>query len=119
MAQGGIYLDPNIAGKLLGDAPRGPPETEPVSGVELSQREADVVRLLAAGHTNKEMASKLAISIKTVETYKIRAMEKLGCRTRVEIVRYAAAKGWLHDSGADSRSARSPVLLADGVSGKA
>jgi DNA-binding NarL/FixJ family response regulator len=62
---------------------------------ELSDREAAVVRLTAEGHGNKEIAARLEVSTKTVETYKARAMEKLGLRSRVELVRYAAGRGWL------------------------
>jgi DNA-binding NarL/FixJ family response regulator len=51
--------------------------------------------LTAQGHSNKEIASQLSVSVKTVETYKARAMEKLGLRSRVDIVRDAAERGWL------------------------
>ncbi len=64
---------------------------------ELSEREADVHRLVAAGHSNKGIASRLNISVKTVETYKARAMEKLGFSSRVDVVRYAADQGWLRE----------------------
>ena len=62
---------------------------------ELSDREAEVVRLIARGFSNKEIAARLDVSIKTVETYKARASEKLNLRTRVDIVRYGVAHGWL------------------------
>jgi DNA-binding NarL/FixJ family response regulator len=65
------------------------------SANELSDREEEVLRLIARGHTNKDIAAKLAISVKTVETYKTRSMEKLGLASRTEIVRYAAQRGWL------------------------
>jgi len=70
----------------------GVPEAVPT---ELSAREREVVRLIALGHSNKEIAAQLEISVKTVETYKTRSMEKLGARSRVAIVRYAAERGWL------------------------
>jgi DNA-binding NarL/FixJ family response regulator len=54
-----------------------------------------VLPLVAAGHSNKVIANILHISVKSVETYKRRAMDKLGFRSRVELVRYAANKGWL------------------------
>jgi DNA-binding NarL/FixJ family response regulator len=97
VAAGGVYLDPAIAGRAVGRpdpacAPAGNPE------VSLSERETDVLRLVASGHSNKEIAGTLEISIKTVETYKARAMEKLGFRSRVDLVRYAAARGGLADS---------------------
>ena len=64
---------------------------------ELSEREADVLRLVAGGHSNKAISARLGISVKTVETYKARAMEKLGFRSRVDVVRYAADQGWLRE----------------------
>ena len=94
VAGGGTYLDPAIAGKLVGGGQSGfRPQGD--NGVELSEREADVLRLIAIGHSNKEISARLAISVKTIETYKARAMEKLGFKTRVDVVRYAASKGWL------------------------
>ncbi|MBN8875590.1 MAG: response regulator transcription factor [Rhodospirillales bacterium] len=93
---GGIYLDPAIAGRALG-RPEPACGAGAASEVSLSDREADVLRLVASGHSNKEIAGTLEISIKTVETYKARAMEKLGFRSRVDLVRYAAARGWLAD----------------------
>jgi DNA-binding NarL/FixJ family response regulator len=96
VACGGVYLDPSIAGKAVGRgdgcaAPTGLPQEPPA----LSDREGDVLRLVAGGHSNKEIAGTLSISVKTVETYKARAMEKLGFRSRVDLVRYASSQGWL------------------------
>jgi DNA-binding NarL/FixJ family response regulator len=51
----------------------------------------------AAGHSNKEIATRLDLSVKTVETYKARAVEKLGLATRADLVRYAVQQGWLQD----------------------
>jgi DNA-binding NarL/FixJ family response regulator len=61
----------------------------------LSAREREVFTLLAQGHTNQEMARRLALSVKTVETYRARIAEKLGLRTRAEIVRCALEVGLL------------------------
>jgi DNA-binding NarL/FixJ family response regulator len=58
-------------------------------------REAAVVRLTACGNGNKEIAAQLEISTKTVETYKTRALEKLGLHSRADLVRYAVGRGWL------------------------
>lgn len=63
--------------------------------VELSEREAEVVRRIALGYSNKEIATRLQVSVKTVETYKARSLEKLGLHGRVELVRYAISRGWL------------------------
>jgi DNA-binding NarL/FixJ family response regulator len=68
------------------------------SGVEnLSDRELEVLRLLAKGYSNKEVAATLHVSVKTIETYKVRSMEKLGLRSRVDLVRHANKHGWLRD----------------------
>lgn len=97
IAAGGVYLDPSIAGKLLGGAARHRPRSLRDKAVELSERETSVLQLVAAGHSNKEISAQLLISMKTVETYKSRAMGKLGFRTRVDVVRYASSRGWLTD----------------------
>ncbi len=62
---------------------------------ELSARERDVLRLTGQGFTNKEIAARLDVSVKSVETYKARAAAKLNLRTRAEIVRYVASRGWI------------------------
>jgi DNA-binding NarL/FixJ family response regulator len=87
-----MYLDPAIAAKAVAPAtPRQP-------GIDvLSDREISVLRLLAQGFTTKEIAENLAISIKTVETYKVRATEKLGLKSRVQIIRFAASQGWFDE----------------------
>lgn len=97
VAAGGVYLDPAVADKALPEPPQpgAPADAEP-----LSQREQEVLRLTARGFSNKEIAAQLNVSVKTVETYKQRAAEKLGLRTRADIVRYGAAHGWLDDLGA-------------------
>jgi DNA-binding NarL/FixJ family response regulator len=97
VAAGEVYLDPGMAGKVVGGFVRRTAETGPQSGAALSEREVEVARLTAAGHANKEIAARLELSIKTVETYRARAMEKLGLASRAELVRYAFQKGWLQD----------------------
>jgi DNA-binding NarL/FixJ family response regulator len=92
---GDLHIDPAIARKML-SAISGASAT-PARG-DLSEREEEVLRLAAQGFSLKEAAAKLALSVKTVETYKARATEKLGLRTRAEIVRYGAARGWLDES---------------------
>jgi DNA-binding NarL/FixJ family response regulator len=99
VAAGGVYLDPAIAGLAagvnLGQSPKHEAVTE--AGAELSERELEVLRLTALGNSNKMIATALRISVKTVETYKARAMEKRGFRTRVDIVRFAVSKGWMDE----------------------
>jgi DNA-binding NarL/FixJ family response regulator len=94
---GGMYLDPAVAGKVVGRPARDAASPQAGQTADLSGRETDVLRLVACGHSNKEISARLNISVKTVETYKARAMEKLGYRSRVEVVRYAAEKGWLYN----------------------
>ena len=64
---------------------------------ELTVRETDVLKLTALGHTTKETARRIDVGVKSVETYKARGMEKLGLKTRADLIRYAAAQGWLAD----------------------
>jgi DNA-binding NarL/FixJ family response regulator len=97
VAEGGLYLDPAIAGKVVGAGTRSTPHNPLGTPAELSERETEVLRLLAEGHTSKEISSRLSISVKTVETYKARAMEKLGFKSRVDVVRYAAGRDWLRE----------------------
>jgi DNA-binding NarL/FixJ family response regulator len=93
---GGLYIDPAIVGRVF--------ETNQVSkrlaarkGVSpaLTDREADVLKMAALGFTNKEIASRLDVGVKSIETYKARGLEKLGLKTRAELVRYASGQGWL------------------------
>lgn len=94
VAAGGVYLDPSIAGHAIDRIPNRLKEA--TNGrAELSEREVEVLRLTAVGHSNKAIANILRISVKSVETYKARAMDKLGFRSRVELVGYAVEKGWL------------------------
>jgi len=95
VAAGGIYLDPEIAGMAIGRELNAKCSSNVGQTVELSNREIEVLRLAAAGYSNKEVSSRLQIGVKTVETYKTRAMEKLGLDTRAELIRYAIVKGWL------------------------
>lgn len=92
ISMGGIYIDPGIAGVLL-SAVHPPHDDE--SHTDLSVRETEVLRLAALGHGTKSIAARLKIGPKSVETYKARAMSKLGFSGRVELVRFAAAEGWL------------------------
>lgn len=96
VARGERYVDPVIEAKIsaTGGGPGGPSGTG-----DLSPREREVVCLTAQGYSNKEIAGLINVGVKSVETYKARAAEKLGLRTRSEIVRYARLKGWLSQPG--------------------
>ena len=99
VAAGGVYLDPAVAGQVVGGfVRRSPSAGVPAEGAPLSEREEEVAQQTAAGHSNKEIASLLKLSVKTVETYRARAMEKLGLRNRSELVRYAVQQGWLREA---------------------
>jgi two-component system response regulator NreC len=98
VAAGNIFLDPAITGKVVGNyvgkaAVRGPRAQN-----ELSEREGEVLRMIAWGYSNKEIASRLDISVKTVEAHKANAMRKLDMRSRIDIVRFAILQGWMHDN---------------------
>ena len=69
------------------------------SGVSmLSDRETEVLRFVAQGHSNKEIAARLDLSHKTIEVHKANAMRKLGLAGRIELLQYALHVGWLHDA---------------------
>ena len=97
VAAGGVYLDPNVAEKVVGGFLQKTTKGAATKNAELSERELEVARLTAAGHGNKEIATRLDLSVKTVETYRARSLEKLGLKSRAELVRYAAQQGWLQD----------------------
>jgi len=97
IAAGGTYLDPNMPSPTSG-SPAGLHADPTRAERDLAGREVEVAQLLTRGHINREIAEQLDISIKTVETYKARIMEKLGLRSRADLVRYAIRQGWLHES---------------------
>ena len=94
VARKGTYVDPAIAGQMFSPHDATPGNVHRVVSALLTAREGAVLRLIALGQTNKEIAHELQVSMKTVETFKARALEKIGLRTRAEIVRYAAIQGW-------------------------
>jgi two-component system response regulator NreC len=80
-AAGGTYLDPALGARLAA-APAGPPDG-------LTDRELEVLRLLALGHTNAEVAEQMFLSVRTVESHRAAAARKTGRHSRAELVRYA------------------------------
>ncbi|MCA6111715.1 response regulator [Bradyrhizobium cenepequi] len=92
--QGDTYLDPAIAEKTSVTVLH-PPSAAGADDGKLSRREEDVLRLVAQGLSNKQIAGQLGVSIKSVETYKARASEKKGLRSRADIVRFGVSHGWL------------------------
>ena len=64
----------------------------------ITDRETEVLRLVAQGYSNKEIAARLELSTKTIEVHKANAMRKIGLTGRIELLQYALHQGWLHDS---------------------
>jgi DNA-binding NarL/FixJ family response regulator len=95
VATGGIYLDPVLAGKVVDDIVNQDTDGGRPDGLPLTERESQVVLRVAQGFSNKEIAAQLDISVKTVETHKLRCMEKLGLKSRAEVVQFALRQGWL------------------------
>jgi two-component system response regulator NreC len=91
-ANGGRYLDPALPTRTQPRDPRRRAATPLIT-----EREKEVLRLMAIGHSNKEIAADLVISVKTVEVHKANAMRKLGLRGRTDVVRYASLNGWLRE----------------------
>ena len=86
VAGGGGYVDPELGAKLV--TPNGSPALDP-----LSERERDIIQLLALGYTNQEIGGKLFISVRTVDTHRAHIMRKLQLGTRAELVMFALANG--------------------------
>ena len=94
--RGEVFVHSSMTRPLVNDLlDAGTVVKEQASGSRLSEREQEVLRLIAMGYTNQQIADKLFLSVKTVETYKARLMEKLGLRGRAELVRYAVSHGLL------------------------
>jgi two-component system, NarL family, response regulator NreC len=83
-AEGRTYLHPELGAKIASEPlkPAGPPD-------DLTEREVDILRLIALGHTNTEIAEQLFLSVRTVESHRARVQQKTGLTTRAELVRYA------------------------------
>jgi two-component system response regulator NreC len=85
-AVGESYLNPRLGARIASEPPPGPPD-------DLSEREIDVLRLIALGHTNAEIAEQLYLSVRTVETHRAHIQQKLLISTRAELVAYAIQRG--------------------------
>ena len=95
---GGHYVDSSLTARVtagfLGREGRGSTR----GGPTITEREAEVLRLIASGYSNKEIAQQLDLSVKTIEAHKANAMRKLDLTSRIDIVKYAILQGWLTDS---------------------
>jgi DNA-binding NarL/FixJ family response regulator len=98
VAGGRTYIDPSLARHVAGRMGTRVGARTGADRPSLSRREEEVLRLVAWGYSNKEIATRLALSVKTIETHKANAAQKLGLSNRIEIVRFALLQGWLHDS---------------------
>lgn len=85
-ARGETYLQPELGARLAAEPP-------PASADDLTDREVEVLRLIALGHTNNEIAEQLYLSVRTVESHRAHIQRKLGLSTRAELVRYALERG--------------------------
>jgi two-component system, NarL family, response regulator NreC len=89
-AGGGTYLEPQLGARLAAAAGVSPPE--------LTDRELEVLRLIARGQTNREVAERLFLSVRTVETHRARLQRKLGVSRRSDLVEYALERGLVEAS---------------------
>lgn len=94
---GGIYVDPAVAYRVFDAAARRRIGTGGATLPALTDRETEVLKLVSLGYSTKEIAHRLAVGSKSIETYKSRGMDKLMLKTRAELVRFASAQGWLSD----------------------
>jgi two-component system response regulator NreC len=92
VSAGGRYLHPELGARMV---QADMEERERAAADPLSDREREVLRLLAEGHTNQEIAARLYISVRTAETHRAHIMQKLGFRSRSELVHYAIEQGML------------------------
>lgn len=98
IAAGNAYLDPSLTRKVMGGYVSRTSSLRGESKGDLSDREAEVLRLIAFGYSNKEIGGKLDLSVKTIEAHKANAMRKLGITSRIDIVKYAILQNWLQDN---------------------
>jgi two-component system response regulator NreC len=88
---GEAYLNPTLGARIAREPPPGPPD-------DLSEREISVLRLIAFGYTNSEIAGQLFLSVRTVETHRAHIQQKLRVSSRAELVRYALHRGLVNDA---------------------
>jgi two-component system, NarL family, response regulator NreC len=91
-AAGESYLNPKLGARIASEPPPGPPD-------DLSEREVEVLRLIALGHTNAEIGEQLYLSVRTVETHRAHIQQKLRLSTRAELVGYALERGLISAGG--------------------
>jgi DNA-binding NarL/FixJ family response regulator len=97
IAAGNAYVDQCLQAKVLGSYAARTPSLRGENKGELTDRESEVLRLIALGYSNKEIAERIDVSVKTVEAHKSNSMRKLAISSRTDIVRYAILQNWLKD----------------------
>lgn len=100
VADGGTYLDRSVAHPVIMGM-MDPVEPSEIARGELTVREREVAMALAKGYSNKEIADKLQVSVKTIETHRASAMKKLNVRGRAQLVSYALRQGWLSQAASN------------------
>ena len=98
VAAGNAYLDPALTGKVMGGYAGSAVSLRGENKNKLTDRENEVLRLIALGYSNKEIAASLKLSVKTIEAHKSNAMNKLGVTSRIGIVRYAILQNWMQET---------------------
>ena len=98
VGEGNSFLDPSLTQKVMGGYVSKADTLRGDGRGDVSVRESEVLRLIALGYSNKEIATRLDLSVKTIEAHKANAMRKLGITGRIDIVRYAILQGWMQDT---------------------
>jgi two-component system response regulator NreC len=99
VAEGNNYLDPAITGKVFDDyAGKRSKLRGETTGVPLTDKESEVLRHIALGYSNQEIAHKMNVSVKTIESQKANSLKKLAMRSRKDIIRYAILQGWMQEN---------------------
>jgi two-component system, NarL family, response regulator NreC len=98
-ASGQQYIDPDLTHHLAASFAAQRRKGARAEAPAATPREAEVLRLVAQGYSNKEIAAKLDVSVKTIEVHKSNAMRKLALNGRIELLQYALHQGWLDDAG--------------------
>ena len=97
VGSGKSFLDPSLTQKVMGGYAGATDTLRGENKGNLSTRELEVLRLISLGYSNKEIAARLDLSVKTIEAHKANAMSKLGISSRIDIVKYAILQNWLQD----------------------
>ena len=95
---GNSYLDPSLTRKVMGGYAARSDSVRGENKGDLTDRESEVLRLIALGYSNKEIGVRMELSVKTIEAHKANAMRKLGISSRIDIVRYAIFQNWMQDT---------------------